>query len=532
MALRGSLNDVNLADICQLLAMGRKCGCLWITDRSNFGYIYFDQGRVTYASVLNRPDRLGELLVQNGIITRDQLSAAMEGQAHQPGARVGRLLVGQGSMTEDDLKKYVELQISEAVYHLFAWTQGSFHFDPDHVPEEEEANLVSINCENLLLEGARRVDEWSLIEKRIPSFDLIFSLTRSPEGEEVELTPSQEKIVAALDGQRSVDEVVGATGLVEFEAGKALYGLIQAGFAEQTGRKVGAQKDTLEARIERHVDLGLAFDRAGLAEDAAREFRRVVELDPGSETAHRKLAWIALRAGKAEEALEHFNTLPPDVQKTYPALRNRALALELLGRYDEALQLLDRAEAMRPEEVDVFLQRGITLLKAGQPTRASDVFRRYRESVRSEVPSPMFYAHAVLAAAMEGSTEDAVRIGREGLTHHPTDGAILVNTGAVLEQVGEPAASEAFYLRAVSQDPPAQAHRNLGDLARQRGDTGGARAHYERAVLVEPKLGDDVYAQLGVLLQEEGDSAGATEYFRRALELNPDNELAQQHTEG
>ena len=523
MALRGSLNDVNLADICQLLAMGRKSGCLWITDRSNFGYIYFDQGRVTYASVLNRPDRLGELLVQNGVITRDQLSNAMEGQAHQPGARLGRVLVQQESMSEGDLKKFVELQISEAVYHLFAWTQGSFHFDPDHVPDEEEANLVSINAENLLLEGARRVDEWSLIEKRIPSFDLVFSLTRSPEGEEIELTSGQQKVMAALDGQRSVDDVVRVTGLVEFETGKALYGLIQAGFAEQTGRKVGAQKDTLEARIQRHMDLGLAFDRAGLVEDAAREFRRVVELDPGSETAHRKLAWIALHAGKAEEALEHFNTLPPETQKSYPALRNRALALELLGRYEEALQLLDRAEAMRPEEIEVFLQRGITLLKAGQPTAASDVFRRYRESIKRGVPGPMFYAHAVLASAMEGSTEDAVRIGREGLTHHPADGAILVNTGAVLEQVGEPAASEAFYLRAVSQNPPAQAHRNLGDLALQRGDTGGARAHYERAVLVEPKLGDDVYTQLGKLVAQEGDPASAAEYFRRALEINPSN---------
>ena len=101
MALRGSLNEVNLADICQLLALGAKTGCLWITDRSNFGYIYFNGGRVTYASVLNRPDRLGELLVQNSVITREQLSAAMEGQAMEPGAKLGRVLVSQGAMDED-----------------------------------------------------------------------------------------------------------------------------------------------------------------------------------------------------------------------------------------------------------------------------------------------------------------------------------------------------------------------------------------------------------------------------------------------
>ena len=81
MAIEGALQDVALADICQLLAMGRKTGCLSLTDRSNFGYVYFEDGRVIYSSVLNRPDRLGELLVRNNVIARSDLSAAMEAQA-------------------------------------------------------------------------------------------------------------------------------------------------------------------------------------------------------------------------------------------------------------------------------------------------------------------------------------------------------------------------------------------------------------------------------------------------------------------
>ena len=50
MAIEGSLVDVSLADICQLLSLGRKTGCLTITDRSDFGYIYFQNGRVIHAS--------------------------------------------------------------------------------------------------------------------------------------------------------------------------------------------------------------------------------------------------------------------------------------------------------------------------------------------------------------------------------------------------------------------------------------------------------------------------------------------------
>src|SRR5690606_13130619 len=168
MAIEGALQDVSLADICQLLGMGRKTGCLSITDRSNFGYVYFQKGRVIYASVLNRRDRLGELLVRNHVITRKDLSAAMDRQAKEKGKRLGEILVEVGALSHDDLRRYIQMQVEEAVYHLFTWGQGSFHFDTDQMPDEDGLLLVDIPPEALLMEGARRVDEWSLVEKKIP----------------------------------------------------------------------------------------------------------------------------------------------------------------------------------------------------------------------------------------------------------------------------------------------------------------------------------------------------------------------------
>jgi hypothetical protein len=183
-AIEGALQDVSLADIYQLLAMGQKTGCLSITDRSNFGYVYFKKGRVIYASVLNRRDRLGELLVRNHVITRKDLSRATKQQAEQKGRRLGEILVEIEALSEEDLHKYIQTQIEEAVYHLFAWTQGSFHFDTDQSPDEEDLFLVSISAEALLMEGARRVDEWSQVEKKIPSFDIVFQLDKHPDDSE------------------------------------------------------------------------------------------------------------------------------------------------------------------------------------------------------------------------------------------------------------------------------------------------------------------------------------------------------------
>ena len=152
MAIEGALQDVSLADICQLLGMGMKTGCLSLTDRSNFGYIYFQKGRVIHASVLNRRDRLGELLVRNLVITRKALSDATEAQKTNRSKRLGELLVESEALTKEELQKYIQMQIEEAVYLLFGWTQGSFHFDTDQMPEEDGFYLVNIPPEALLMD--------------------------------------------------------------------------------------------------------------------------------------------------------------------------------------------------------------------------------------------------------------------------------------------------------------------------------------------------------------------------------------------
>lgn len=529
MAIEGRLEDVGLADICQLLAMGRKTGCLTVTDRSNFGYVYFDEGRVVYATVLNRPDRLGDLLVRNNAISREDLSKAIAGQAEEPDKRLGQLLVERGSLTREQLHRFITVQIEESVYHLFTWTTGSFHFDPDQKPDEDSSLLVSINAESLLLEGARRVDEWSQIEKKISSMDLIFSLERDPqEDDDVELTKEQVKVIPLLDGERTVEDVVREAGLVEFEVGKAIYGLIQAGYAQRTGRKETEAAVPGGSNVQQHLNLASAYYKAGMLEDAEREYGKVVELDPAQLKARVRMGLICLKGNRPEEALEHLDAIPDETIQSDPViLRNGALALERLGRYEQALGALDRAQELDPDDRSILLTRAILHFKARQVVRSHDLFRQYRKPSgnREELPT-MYYAYAVLAAAACGREDEALAVGREGLTRHPGEGPILVNLGVVLERRGEPEAAEALYLRAVSEAPtPPQAHKNLGDLAYRRGDQAGARAHFERAVALDADLGDDIYLKLGNIAYKEGDRDWALKLWRRALELNPENEV-------
>src|SRR3982750_4007369 len=154
MAIRGSLKEASLPDVLQLLAMGKKSGCLSVAYRTNFGYIYFDKGRISYASVGNRRDRLGDLLVKNGLITQAQLDASIAMQDRRRDKRLGELLVEQHALSLEQLHGAVNGPNSEAVLLPVSRSQGTFNFEPDVVPEDAD-HLVSIHPESLLLEGAR-----------------------------------------------------------------------------------------------------------------------------------------------------------------------------------------------------------------------------------------------------------------------------------------------------------------------------------------------------------------------------------------
>ncbi len=94
MAIKGSLKEASLPDVIQLLFLGRRTGCLALADRHNFGTIYLDEGQITFATIVNRRDRLGDLLIRKGRITAEQLEKAIAAQEDDRQHKLGEILVG------------------------------------------------------------------------------------------------------------------------------------------------------------------------------------------------------------------------------------------------------------------------------------------------------------------------------------------------------------------------------------------------------------------------------------------------------
>lgn len=532
MAIRGSLREASLPDVLQLLAMGKKTGCLSVSNRQQFGTIHFERGRISHAAIVNRRDRLGDILVKHGLVSRAALNAAIAAQAAEPQQRIGDLLVAAGQIRREQLHEYLKHQIEEAVYLLFTWSQGTFTFEADVLPDQQDIT-VSISPESLLLEGARRVDEWSLIEMKIPSLDIVFSLDREHLADSnVEVTPEQETVIPLIDGRRDVSAIVDDSGLDEFQVGKALFGLATAGFLRRLGRSRGPETAAKESRISEHRNLGIAFYRTSMLDEAHREFKRVIDLRGGDVHAEFHLGLIALRQGRLEDAIRTFRGCATRPGGLSAALVNLAYALERAGRIDEARAALVDAAAARPSDPMVRLAQGVLALRGGDVDTAARHLDECAELWPPDARPSAWFHYASLVSALRGDLDRAVMLLEDGVRAYPRAAALHNNLAVVLERRGRYEEAAAAAERATTEDPAqAPSHKNAGDLHYRAGRYEDAMECYLRAVRSDPNLGGDVYLKLGNIRYRRREREEAVRFWERSLALAPDNPMARNNLE-
>jgi tetratricopeptide (TPR) repeat protein len=532
-AIRGSLREASLPDVLQLLSMGKKTGCLSVTHRNNFGNIYFNKGRIAYASIVNRRDRLGDMLVKTGAITQAQLEIGVGLQDRRRDKRLGELLVEQGALSLEQLHEAIKVQIQEAVYFLFTWTQGTFNFEADVVPDLHDYT-VSINPESLLLEGARRVDEWGLVEKKIPSFDIVFEADRTKmRTSDAELNDEQRAVLDLVDGVRDVQKIIDASGFVEFEVGKALYGLVTAGFIQRIGKSSPSVVAATEGRIEEHRNLGVAFYKTGMLDEAVRDFRRVLELRSGDTVSRFYVGLVLARQRKWEEALTAFREAASQPGAKAAVHHNMAYALEQLNRYDEARLALEEAlKRGGTTDARVHTSLGVVNLLVGNIAAAEEALATARPLFAPRAPTPAWFHYAGLAAALSGDGKRAAAILNEGVTAYPHAASLLNNLAAVLERDGDYEAARAIAERGLQEDPGlGQLHKNLGDMHYRAGRYDEALEAYLRAVKANPELGGDTYLKVGNIRLRRQEREEAIRCWERALELDPDNAIVRTNLE-
>jgi hypothetical protein len=263
MAFQGSLKELPLPDIIQLVSVSGKTGKFTLTREHDRGAIYLKNGQMVHATV---GDLIGE----------------------------------------------------EAIYSLAIWNSGEFQFTP---AEEPDRQTITKSNTNLLMEAARRLDEWRVLSKKIASVELVPELmTRENRHEQITLNPQEWMLITKIDGSRSIADIGRALGMSSFDVAKILYGMLTSELVQ------------LKKKIERDDDA-----QNGQLVDLAARIRALAEEFIG-DSAHKTIEKHFLHAldgimnGEGPGAVDQMVT---EFEKTASLLRGLAVTEKLRARIGE-----------------------------------------------------------------------------------------------------------------------------------------------------------------------------------------------------
>ncbi len=235
MALVGNLRDFGLSDFLYLVDRGYKTGGLHLAHQHETALLFFDQGKLLLVA-RQAEDVQADLLVRLGLLSPEQLAFARRRLAgRSAGATLTQVIIEEQLAPRELLQSRLQGFSEEAVYGLFAWAEGEFRFEQNQRPSADAPVIPTpISVDHLIMEGVRRIDEWSRIKDRIPSSALVPRFIEQP-GERIKgskLSPAEWRIFARINGKDSLAEIIQKTGMSEFEVSRVVYGFLTTGLVQ------------------------------------------------------------------------------------------------------------------------------------------------------------------------------------------------------------------------------------------------------------------------------------------------------------
>ena len=371
MAFKGNVESFSLADVFQNLAMNSQTGTLRIsptkTPEAEEKYVYFQDGHVRFLSgSLRAPLLPPEVFFARGMITKSEFDAALLQQT-ETNEQLSNVLMNMGLVNEQQIQDLLVHQINEEIYDLFGWEAASFEFNEGPPPEglfaAEAAGVgwgISIQVSHLIMEAARRVDEWERLRKTIPSQKEIFvvdlTVRKAIERGAMETDPVERRVAMLIDGARDIEDLVEDSKLFKFEVFGALSGFLQSSIIRPATLNELNFSEGECARLE-------------LPRRRVKVLERILALGGENLRIRRELADLMSRMNQAEHACIHYNILA---------------AAELAeGREDGAIEIYKRILALASTNVMTREALARLYAKRGQKrdayTQYSELFDNLRD---------------------------------------------------------------------------------------------------------------------------------------------------------
>jgi CheY-like chemotaxis protein len=232
--LSGSLSAIPLGAVLQLLQIEGLTGVLQIVSATSDVTITVRSGLVDLVQGRGAGDefRLGRFFVEEGLVTPKEIDRLLADDAPSAGAGrlIGEILVDAGRITEEQLRAALVRQSSELIYEVLRWKKGRFELHARGASPLAMRARLAMPVASVVMEGVRRVDEWRVMEEKLGSFDAVLQ----PDPVSIEalgqdkLVRAERAVLEAIDGRRTIREIVAASHLSSFDACRILYQLLEA----------------------------------------------------------------------------------------------------------------------------------------------------------------------------------------------------------------------------------------------------------------------------------------------------------------
>lgn len=354
MAITGSLKELNIVDILQMLSLSQKSGIFKIinTNINNTAVIYIYNGKVilSYLSSRNIKDRL--LSEINDIGNRAKYDA------NYSEINLGEFLkelLDDNIMSKNHLIDIITKEVMSVIYKIFKWEEGNFSFDDYQINKLLPVGILpSIKIENLIMEGSRQIDEWSIIESKIKSLtDTVVFDMESEDINEINLTPKEWMVISLINGKRNVQDLIDKSG-EEFETAKTIYGLITTGICKlipKDGEKIIAK--TTE-QIIKLIENG----KFNNAVESIRDHRLIENTPNALLLLEAEIYW---KTGQLDLAAYNYEKYLNNVNSHSPIKYDLTLSYIFTGNIDKAYTIIN---SIKKDELSFELIEKVEKLKA------------------------------------------------------------------------------------------------------------------------------------------------------------------------
>ncbi len=364
MALKGDLASVDLAQVFQMLALNQKVGILNIQGPKAWRALYFGpQGTTLFYNEHVFLDRVLLQMTRTGRLAAQSVQEARDHAAQQGLDLIGSLLAG-GYLTDADLESAFRLEIEEEIYDLFFWHDAQFEFYEGATTIPGREGLVDerffFSTDSLIMEAARRIDEWAYIQERVPGPLEVYEACS--EVDALQLDEYALALFDLADGKRNIARLTEITGMPAFQVYKAMSCLLEEGLISPVPEDQllnSARDSVVEGRnrdainlYEKAIDVG-----AGIPE-AHGEVAEVYEKTKEYELAGYHLKCVAEYHAGSDHLPQAVETLFSVVQLLPTDLAARERLVELTAGRTNLSGGAFEPVAFGKELVDLYLEIG------------------------------------------------------------------------------------------------------------------------------------------------------------------------------